>query len=145
MTEEVRMDSLRIESCLRGDAAEDQEGPCAGQATAPRVEEELRPVARVEVRAPACQVSAYGLDGLPTDRDDPLLGPFPDAADKPALEVDARLLQADGLADPQARAVEELDERLVAQRAWARASRSLDEPFSFRRREGARECLTPSR
>ena len=53
VAEQVRVDALRLEAGLLGEAAQDQEGAGAGQRAALRVEEELGPVAAVEVGAAA--------------------------------------------------------------------------------------------
>ena len=58
------MDTPRIETGPLGQAAQDQEGPGAGERTALRVQEQLRPVAAVEVRPAACEVAAHGLRRL---------------------------------------------------------------------------------
>src|SRR5712691_1170895 len=108
------MDPPRLQPRLGGELAEDQEGTGAREAAALRVEEELRTVAHVQERAPSSQVTPEGLRGLPADRHDPLLRALADAADNAGVEVDTRLLQADGLADPQAPAVQELHESAVA-------------------------------
>src|SRR5213596_1030963 len=145
MTEQVRMDPFRLEPGLGCELAEDQEGACAREPAALRVEEELGPVPHVQERASPSQVSPECLRGLPADRDDPFLRALADAADDARVEVDAGLLQTDGLADPQARAVQELDESSVAQGARRRAVRRLDEPLRFRRGKRARKYAPASR
>src|SRR5205823_2910138 len=102
MSQEVRMDALRLEARLPGQAAENEEGPGAGQRAAAGIQEELGAVARVEVGPAAGEVPAEGVDGLAADRDDALLGAFADAADDPLLEIDARLVEADRFANAQA-------------------------------------------
>ena len=57
MPEEVRMHPLGLQPGLRGQAAKDQEGSRAREAAALRVEEELRAVAGVQIRAPAREVT----------------------------------------------------------------------------------------
>ena len=115
------MDSFRLESCFRRELAQDQKGAGAREPAALRVEEELRSVPHVQEWASPSQVTPQCLRGLAADRDDPLLRALADAPDDACVEVDARLLQTDGLADPQARAVEKLDECSVAERARRRA------------------------
>jgi hypothetical protein len=51
VAEQVGVDPLRVEACLFGQGAENQEGARAGQRPAARVQEELRAVAAVEERA----------------------------------------------------------------------------------------------
>src|ERR1051325_7557170 len=53
VAQEMWMDALRVQAGLRCEPPEDQERALARQGTAPRVEEELRPVARVEERPAA--------------------------------------------------------------------------------------------
>src|SRR5438034_805399 len=62
-----------------------------------------------------------------------------------ALESEAATLEADSLADAQTRAVEELDERLVAQGPWRRAVRGFDETFCLAGRERARQASRATR
>jgi hypothetical protein len=52
------MDAFRLEPRLAGEPPEDQEDAGTGQAAALRVQEELRTVARVEVRAASREVAA---------------------------------------------------------------------------------------
>src|SRR6266566_1943546 len=124
VTEQVRMDSFRFEPGLGRQVAQDQEGAGASEPAAFRVEEELGPVPRVQERASPSQVTPQCLCGLPADRDDSLLRALADAANDACVEVDARLLKAHGLADPQAGAVQQLDESAVTQRA--RAARQVE-------------------
>jgi hypothetical protein len=112
--EEMRVDPLGLEPGLRSQPAQDQERACPREGAAAGVQEEVGPVAAVEVGSPARQIAAYRLGGAAADRDDPLLPALADAADEPSVEVDGPLLEAHRLADPEARAVEELDERAVA-------------------------------
>src|SRR6267142_6424153 len=121
VAEQVRMNSFRLQPGRGRELAEDQEGACAREPAALRIEEELRAVPHVQERASPSQVTAQGLRGLSPDRHDPLLRAFADAANDARVEVDTRLLQADCFADPQARAVKELDECAVAQGARRRS------------------------
>ena len=139
------MNSSRFQPGLGRQLAEDQEGACAREAAAFRIEEELWAVPHVQERASASQVTPECLCSLPADRHDPLLGALADAANDPRVEVDARLLQADCFADPQACPVQELDKRAVAQSAWRRPVRGLDETFGFSRGKRARQCAASSR
>src|ERR687888_261492 len=100
---------------------------------------QLGPVPAVEEGAPAREVAAQRLGGLPSDRDDPLLVALAEAADEPVLEVDAAALERDRFRDAQAGAVEELDEGAVAEVARLRARGGLDEPLGLGGRERARE------
>src|SRR5712664_444383 len=93
VTEQVRVDSFRFEPGLGGQVAQDQEGACAREPSAFRVEEELRSVPRVQERPSPPQVTPQCLCGLSADRDDPLLGALADATNDSCVEVDARLLQ----------------------------------------------------
>src|ERR1041385_3964821 len=73
VAQEMRVDALGLEPGLGGQAAQDQEHAAAGERAAVRVQEELLPVAAVEVRAAAGEVAAKRVGGLPPDRDDALL------------------------------------------------------------------------
>src|SRR5690348_9834533 len=77
--EEVRVNALRFEPRLRGQAAQDEEDAGAGQRAAARVEEELLPVAALEERATASEVEAKRFGSFPSDRDDSFLAPLADA------------------------------------------------------------------
>jgi hypothetical protein len=145
VAEEVRVDPLGVEPGLRRQAPEDEEraGPCERSALG--VEEELGPVAAVEVRPPAAEVAAQRLDRLAAERDDALLVPLPHATDRATLEVDAAPLEADRLADAQARAVQELDERAVAQAPRRRAVRRVDQALDLAEGEGAGEAAPAAR
>src|SRR3954447_4152406 len=127
--EQVRVDSLRVEAGLLGELAQDQEGAGPRQRPAARVQEQLRPVPRVEERTAAREVAPQRVGCRAPERDDALLAALADTADEPLLEVDAALLEADGLADAQPRAVEELNERGVAERARRGAGRRVDQPL----------------
>src|SRR5205085_2437790 len=137
--EQVRVDALGLEPGPRGEAPQDQERARARERAALRVQEELGPVAPVEERPAAREVAAQRLGRLAPDRHDPLLVALAEAADEPVLEVDTAALERDRLGDAKTRAVEELDERAVAEVARLRAGGRLDEPLGLRRRERARE------
>src|SRR6187551_635967 len=92
--QEVRVHALRLEPGLDGEAAQDEEGARAGERAALGVQEEVGPVALVEIRPPAGEVAAHGLDRLAAERDDPLLVALADAADEPLVEVHAAELEA---------------------------------------------------
>src|SRR5438105_15222650 len=85
------------------------------------------------------EIAAQGVGRLASDRDDPLLRPLAEAADEALLEIHRRPIEADGLADAEARAVEQLDERAVAQRAGSRAGRGLDQPLGLAGGKRARQ------
>jgi hypothetical protein len=107
--EEVGMDAPRLEAGRLREPAQDQEGPRAGEGATPGVQEELRPVAAVEIRPPPSEVPAERFDRRPPDRHDALLRPLPLHPDEPVVQVDAALLLPDGLGHAQAAAVKELD------------------------------------
>src|ERR687891_1002144 len=96
--EQVRVHATGLESCLCGQLTDDQERAGAGERPAAGVEEELRAMARVEVRPAVREVAPERLGGLPPDRHDPPLVALADAADEPLLEVDGVPHEADGLA-----------------------------------------------
>ena len=84
VAEQVGVDAAGLEAGLLGEPAQDQEGAGAGQRAALRVQEELGPVAAVEVGAAAREVAAERLDRRAADRDDPLLVPLADARGRAA-------------------------------------------------------------
>src|SRR5258707_8903327 len=139
------MDTTWLEPCLFREAALDEKGARARERPAARIEEELGAVALVEIRPPARQVAPQRLDGFASHRHDALLRALADAADDALLEIDARLVEADGLADAQACAVEELDERLVAERARRRSRGGVDQPLGLAGRKRARQGAPPPR
>src|SRR5919109_5194218 len=71
--EQMRVDARRLEPRFGGEPAQDQERSRPCQRSALRVQEELRPVAAVEERPAAGEVTAQRLGGGASDRDDPLL------------------------------------------------------------------------
>jgi hypothetical protein len=143
--QEMRVNAGGVEPRAFRDAAQDQERSGAREGASPGVQEELGPVAAVEVRPAAGQVAAQGRGGGPPDRDHALLAPLPEHADEPTVEVDAAALDADGLGDAETRPVEELDERLVAQRTRLDAARCLDQALDLAGRERLRQRLGPPR
>ena len=145
VAEEVRVDTLGVEPGLRREASDDQERTCAGERSALGVEEELRAVPAVEVRPPAGQVPPQRLDRLGPERDDALLVALADAAHEALLEVDAAALEPDGLADPEAGAVEQLDQRPVAETPRGRPVRRLDQALNLAERKRTRESLAAPR
>ena len=145
VAQQVGVDAARLEPGDRGQPAQDQEGARAGQRPALRVQEELGAVAAVEVGAAAREVAAQRLDRWPPDRDDALLAALADDAHEPVVEVDAALLEPDRLGDAQPRAVEQLDERAVAQRSRRRAVRGPDQPLGLAGRERPRQRPRPPR
>ena len=138
VAEEVGMDPLRLQARFRSEFAKNQEGSGPSQRAALRVQEELRTVAPIEVRPASAEVTTKCLDRLPSDRDDPLLPALADRPDEPLIEIDAALVEADRLPDPQSRAVEELDESPVAKCPRRRSGGGVDEPLDLRRGEDAR-------
>src|SRR5438552_1803415 len=64
VAEQMRMDPRRLEPRDSGQAAQDQERARPCEPAALRVEEELGPVALVEVRAAAREVAAQRVDGF---------------------------------------------------------------------------------
>jgi len=96
------------------EAAQDEECARAGERAALSVQEQLGPVAPVEVRPPPGVVPAHSIDRFAPDRNDALLGSLADGSHEPSLEIDRRAVEPDGLAYSQARSIEQLDERSVA-------------------------------
>ena len=114
VAQQVRVDALGLEPCLRRELAEDQERACAGQRAAAGVQEQVGPVAAIEVRAAERQVAAHGLGRRPAERDDALLVTLADHPHDARVDVDRGPGQPHRLRDPQARAVHQLDECAVA-------------------------------
>src|SRR5688572_9951843 len=145
VTEETRVDPFRVEARLRREPPDDQEGAGACERAALGVEEDLRAVAPVEVGAPAGEVAPQRLDRLVPERDDALLVALAEAAHGAVLEVDAAALEPDRLAHADATAVQELDERAVAQAPRRRAVGGVDQALDLAERERAGELLAPPR
>jgi hypothetical protein len=135
MTQEMRMHPARLEAGAVCELAENQEGAGAGERPAAGVQEELRPVAAVEVRPAEGEVAAHRLGGRTTQRNEALLAALAEHAHDAVLECDAVLLEPDGLGDPEPGAVEELHQGPVAQRARRRADGGVDETLGLGRRE----------
>ena len=144
VAQQVRVDALGLEPGHGGEPAQDEERPRARERAAPRVEEELGPVALVEIRASVREVPAERVDGLASDRDDAFLRALAESPDEPVLEVDRGAVEPDRLAHAQARAVEELDERAVAQRPRRRAGRRVDQALRLARRQRPRQRASPA-
>ena len=98
----------------------------------------------VEEGAAARQVAAQRLDSLAAERDDPLLVALAGHPDEPVVEIDAALLEPDRLRHAKAGAVEELDQRPVAQRPRRDAARRVDQPFGLARRQRPRQLARPA-
>ena len=124
---------------LSGKAAQDEEDTGAGERPAVRVQEQLLPVAAVEVRPTAREVAAEGFRCLPPDRHDPFLAALAEAADESVLEIDGLPVERDRLADAQPGAVEELTEGAVAEVARRRPGGGIEQPLDLRGRERARQ------
>ena len=107
--------------------------PARVSASALCVQEELGAVTSVEKRTATAQIAAKRVGCAAPQRDDPLLAALADRAHEPLVEVDAAALQSDGLADAEARAVEQLDEGAVAKVARLRARGCLDQPLGLAR------------
>src|SRR2546428_13620926 len=107
------MDAPGLETGDGGEPAQDEERTGAGERAAFRVQEELGPVAPVEIRPSPREVAPQRLDRPPADRDDALLAALPDDPDEAVVEVDAPLREPARPRDPEARPAEELDERPV--------------------------------
>ena len=142
VAEEVGVDALGVEAGLFGQLAEDQEGARPRQSAAAGVQEQLGPVA--ECRGTGGRGRGNGRSAsaaCAADRHDPFLAALADHSNEAVVEVDAGLVEPDRLGDAQARAVEQLDERLVAQRARLRAGGGLDQAFRLARRKRLRQRL----
>jgi len=127
MAQEVRMDASGLEAGTVGELAQDEERAGARERSASRVQEELRPIAAVEVRPPEGEIAAHCLCRGTPEWDEPLLSALSEHAHHALLERDAVLLQPDRLGDTQTGAVQELHERPVAQRPRGRPDRGVDQ------------------
>ena len=138
VAQEVRMHPARLEAGAVCKLAEDQEGTGAGERPTAGVEEELGPVAAIEVRPAEREVAAHGLGGRAAQRNEALLAALAEHAYDTVLQRDAVLLEPDGLGDPEAGAVEEFHERPVAQRSGRRSGGGVDEALGLSRRKSTR-------
>ena len=145
VAQEMRMHAPGLETGALRELPEDQERPGSRERAAARVQEELGPVAPVEVGATHGEVAPHGLRCRPPERHQPLLSSLAEDAHDAFLERDARLLEAGRLGDAKPGAVQELDESAVAQAARSRPGGCLDEPLGLGRRQGARQRPGPSR
>src|SRR5712692_1201743 len=133
--QEMGMDTPRLEPGLRRQPAQDQKRAGPGERPALGIEEQLGPVATVEVGTAAREVAPERFGALTADRHDPLLRALAEATDEAAVEIDAALVERHGLRHAQARAVQEFDERAVAQVTRLRAGSRVDQALGFSRRE----------
>ena len=123
--QQVRVDAPGLEPGGLGEPAQDQERARAGERAALGVQEELGPVAAVEVGPAAREVAAERLDRLASDAGRPApCRPCRCTRTTPVVEVDAVLLEPDRLRDAQAR------RRRAARRAPGRAARAASSPLA---------------
>ena len=125
------MDALGLEPGLLGKSAQDEERARARERAAARVQEEIGPVAAVEMRPAQGEVAARGLGRRASQGHEAFLPALPEHADDAALDVDRALLEPDRLRDPQPCSVEELDERSIPQRARRRPSGGIDQTLGL--------------
>ena len=116
VAEEVRVDALRLEPGLLGERRRMRNAPARVSGATASVQEELGPVAAVELGPSEREVAARGFRGGASERDEPLLAALAEHADDPVVEVDCALLEPDGLGDAEPGSVQQLDERVVAER-----------------------------
>jgi hypothetical protein len=98
VAQEVRVNAFRLEPGAARKPAQDQECARAREPAALSVEEELGPVAAIEVRPAVREVAPQRLDRVAPDRNDALLAALARAADEPLLEVDAGAIEPHRLA-----------------------------------------------
>jgi len=139
VSEQMGVDPRRLEPCLVGELSQDEE--CAGtrQWAATCVQEQLGPVASVEMGTTEREVTPHRFGGWASERDESLLATLSDHSDDSLLERDAALVQADRLRDTQAGPVEELDERSVPKGTWRGARCRVDQALGLGRRQRARK------
>ena len=119
--------------------------PARVSGAAPRVQEHLGAVPPVEVRAAAREIATERLGGVAPDRNDAFLAALADHSNEAVLEVDAGALEADRLGDAEAGSVQQLDERLVAERPRLRPGGGVDQPLGLAGRERLRKRPHPPR
>src|ERR671936_1766593 len=139
------MDSFRFEPGSLRQPPQDEEDAGARQAAALGVQEQLRPVAPVEVWTTAREVATDSVGRGAAERYDPFLGALAGGADDSLLEVDVGFGEPDRLADAKPGTVEELDERTIAECARRRSHGGIDQPLGFRGRERARKSAAFAR
>lgn len=143
VAEKVRVDAARLEPGSIGELSQDEESARARQGAAADVQEELRSVATIQMRPAEGEIPAHGLCRRAPERYQALLVSLAEHTDDSLFEGDATLLESDRLGHAEAGAVEELDERSVAQRSWPRAGGRVDEALGLGRRERAGERARP--
>ena len=145
VAEQMRVHAVRLETRGGRQLPEDQERSGTGQRSAVRIQEELRSVATIEVRPASPEVAAKRVGRLAPDRDNAFLPALALTADQPLLQIDAAALEPDRLAHAEAGAVEQLDKRTVAQLAWLRTNRGLDQTGGFPDGQGSRQAAGAAR
>ncbi len=119
--------------------------PGAGQWSAAGVQEELGPVAAVELWSPEREIAPRCFRRRTPERDEAILAALPVHADDSTLEVHGVLLEPHGLRDAQSCSVQELDERPVAKDAGGCSRRGVDESLGLRGGERSRKTATSPR
>src|SRR4051794_10951791 len=112
--EQVRVDAARLEAGLVGEPPEHEEDTGARQSAALRVQEQLGPVAAVEVRPATREVAAECVGGRTAERNDPVLRSLAGRPHEPLVEIHVRLAETDYFAHSETGSVEQLDEGAVA-------------------------------
>ena len=115
-----------------GEAPHDHERARASERPALSVKEQLRPVPAVEVGSSEGHVPGDRVGRGPSERNDALPVAFADATDEARVEVDGGQVEADGLADSESGAVEQLAEGTVAERARVVAAGCLEQALGLR-------------
>lgn len=133
MAEKVGMHAPRLEPRAVGELAQDQERAGACESSAACVQEELRAIATIEVRTAQREVATDGFGSRTPEWYEALFPALAEHADDALFDGDASFLEPGRLGHAQSRAVQELDERAIPQRAWRRPDGGVDEPFGLRR------------
>ena len=139
VAEEVRMDATRLEARSVGQLPQDQERTGTCERSTSCVQEELGPVATIEMRTPEREVAPNRLRGRSPERHEALLVALAQHANDALLDRHAPLLEPCGLGDAKPGAIQEFDERAIPERAWSRSDRGVDETFRLGGRERARQ------
>ncbi len=139
VAQKVGVNASRLEAGPLCQAAQDEKGAGTSERAAAGVQEELGSVPAVEMGPTEREVTPGGLGSRTTEWDETLLAALSVHPHDPLLDVHSVLLEAHGLRDPQARAIQELDERAVAEGARRGSGRCVDEPLGLCRRQSSRE------
>lgn len=136
------MDALGLKPRLVRQAPKDEEGAGPRERTTLGVEEQLGPVALVEMRSAPRHVEDERIHTLPAEGHDPFLVTLSEATNDAVLEVDAAPVKRDGLGYPKPGSVEQLHQRAITEIARFGPVRGFDQALDLLWRQDARELPT---